>query len=228
MIDLNCDMGEMEDAALEEALMEFVTSASIACGAHAGNDAIIQRTALVAVRRGVRIGAHPSYPDRANFGRLEMAMDAKELEQSVVDQIRHLEGIAWTVMGGRVEYVKPHGALYNLAARDVGTAGPVGRAAARWRRGAVIFGLAGSPALGWWRAIGLQPIAEGFADRRYEADGSLRSRKLPGALILDPVEAAEQAVRLAQEKRVETICVHGDTPGAVRIARACRFALEAL
>ena len=228
MIDLNCDMGEMEDAGLEEALMEFVTSASIACGGHAGDDATMQRTAMLAVRRGVRIGAHPSYPDRENFGRVEMAIDARELEQSVVDQIRRLEGIAWRVMGGRVEYVKPHGALYNLAAHNVGTAGPVGRAAARWRRGAVIFGLAGSPALDWWRAIGLRPIAEGFADRRYETDGSLRSRKLPGALILDPAEAAAQAVRLAREGKVETICVHGDTPGAVEIARACRRALQEL
>jgi UPF0271 protein len=149
-----------------------------------------------------------------------------ELEDAVFGQILRLES-AIRKAGARIEYVKPHGALYNRAAREAETAAAVGRAAARWEPGARVVGLAGSPALEWWRGLGLRPVAEGFADRRYEPDGSLRSRRFSDALILDPREAAEQAVRLARSGQVETICVHGDTPGAVEIARQCRAALEA-
>jgi UPF0271 protein len=225
-MDLNCDLGELEDEALEAALMRRITSANIACGGHAGDEGTMERTARLAVARGVRIGAHPSYPGRRNFGRVELAMSPAELENAVFGQILRLEG-AIRKVGGRIEYVKPHGALYNRAARDAETAAAIGRAVARWEPGARVVGLAGSPALEQWRGMGLGAVAEGFADRRYEPDGSLRSRQFSDALILNPREAAGQAVRLARTGQVQTICVHGDTPGAVEIARQCRAALEA-
>ena len=225
MIDLNCDMGELEDAAHEAALMEFITSANIACGAHAGDDAIMERTARLAIERGVRIGAHPGYPDRANFGRIELKMTAAEIEASVLEQILRLEAIVRR-LGGEVAYVKPHGALYNVAVHNAEVARAIGSGVARWNPQAPIFGLAASPMLGVWRSMGLTAAGEGFADRCYEPDGTLRSRKLPGALITDPAAAAEQAVRLARGGAVETICVHGDTPGAPRILKACRDALR--
>jgi UPF0271 protein len=226
MIDLNCDMGELEDAAHEAALMEHITSANIACGGHAGDDATMERTARLALERGVRIGAHPGYPDRENFGRVEMPMTAAEIEAAVLEQIERLEAIVRKA-GGAVAYVKPHGALYNVAVRNAGVARAIGAAVARWNPAAPVFGLAGSPMLEVWRGMGLVPAGEAFADRAYEPDGTLRNRKLPGALITDPAAAAAQAVRFAREGKAETICVHGDTPGAVGILRACRAALDA-
>jgi len=227
MIDLNCDMGELEDAAHEAALMQFVTSANIACGAHAGDDGTMERTARLALERGVRIGAHPGYPDRANFGRIEMPMTAAQIAETVYRQIRRLEEIV-ARLGGAVAYVKPHGALYNVAVKNTEVACAIGEGVARWNPRAPVFGLAGSPMLEVWRTMGIEPVGEAFADRQYEADGTLRSRKVPGALITDPAAAAAQAVRLAREGNAQTICVHGDTPGAVAILRACRAALEAV
>lgn len=223
-IDINCDMGEMEDAAHEAALMEHVTSANIACGAHAGDDAIMERTARLALQRGVRIGAHPGYPDRANFGRVEMPLAREAISQTVYEQIARLEAIVRR-LGGEVAYVKPHGALYNVAVHNREVARAIGEGVARWNPRAVVFGLAGSPMLEVWRVMGLTPAGEAFADRRYEPDGTLRSRKFPDALITDPRAAAAQAVRLAREGKAGTICVHGDTPGAVEILKACREAL---
>jgi UPF0271 protein len=223
-IDLNCDMGELEDAAHEAALMEHITSANIACGAHAGDEATMERTARLALERKVRIGAHPGYPDRANFGRVEMAMTAAEIEATVWQQIELLDAVVQR-LGGCVVHVKPHGALYNVAVRNQSVAEAIGRGVARWNQGVPVFGLAGSPMLDVWRGMGLTVAGEGFADRRYELDGSLRSRKLPDALITNPREAAAQALRLARSGTVETICVHGDTPGAVEILKACREAL---
>jgi len=223
-VDLNCDMGELTDAAHEAALMEYITSANVACGGHAGDEATMERTIRLALDRGVRIGAHPGYPDRENFGRLEMPLSQLEIEQTVWEQIERLEAVA-KHCGATIGHIKAHGALYNVAARDEPVARAVGAAAARWNPRAVLFGLAGSRALEVWRGMGLKVVAEGFADRRYEADGSLRSRRLPGALISDPAEAAAQAVQLANQGRTQTICVHGDTPGAVAILKACREAL---
>ena len=222
-VDLNCDMGELEDAAHEAALMECVTSANIACGAHAGDETIMERTARLAIARGVRIGAHPGYPDRANFGRFEMALTPAEIEATTLDQIARLEAIV-TRLGGAIEYVKAHGALYNVAVRNRQVAEAIGRAVAKWNPQARLFGLAGSPMLEVWRGMGLAVAAEAFADRCYEPDGSLRNRKLPGALITDEEAAAIQAVALARAG-ADTICVHGDTPGAVGILKACRAAL---
>jgi len=225
-IDLNCDVGELADAGHEAALMEHITSANIACGGHAGDEQTMERTVRLALERGVRIGAHPGYPDRENFGRLEMELSAEEIERTVLEQIERLEQVARRA-GAAIVHLKPHGALYNVAARDEAVARAIGAAVARWNPRVPLFGLAGSRSLEVWGGMGLEAVAEGFADRRYEADGSLRSRRLPGALITDPGEAAAQAVRLAREGRAQTICVHGDTPGAVAILRACREALAA-
>jgi 5-oxoprolinase (ATP-hydrolysing) subunit A len=224
-IDLNCDLGELDDAAHEATLMESITSANIACGGHAGDEQTMERTARLAIARGVRIGAHPSYPDRANFGRLEMKLPAADIEATVRDQIMRLEAVV-TKLGAGIAHVKPHGALYNVAARNEEVARAIGNAVLRWRPQAVIFGLAGSKSLDVWRGMGLAAAAEGFADRRYEPDGSLRSRQFPDALITDPAEAAAQALRFAREGIAETICVHGDTPGAVSILKACRSVLK--
>jgi UPF0271 protein len=225
--DLNCDLGELDDAALEARLMEHVTSANIACGGHAGDEGAMERTIRLALERGVNVGAHPGYPDRANFGRLEIAMSEAEIEDTVAWQIGRLEAVAER-LGATIVHVKPHGALYNVAVRNRAVARAIGTAVRQWNVRARLLGLAGSPMLEVWRGMGLRVAAEGFADRRYEADGTLRSRQLADALITDPVEAAAQAVRLAREGGVETICVHGDTPGAANILEACRRALEAI
>jgi UPF0271 protein len=226
MIDLNCDVGELEDAAGEAALFAYVTSASIACGGHAGDAATMESAVRLALSRNVRIGAHPSYPDRANFGRIALAMPTAEIESFVRRQIAALEQVVLR-FGGEIAHVKPHGALYNVAARDAEIARAIGRAVLVWNPRAAVFGLAGSPALALWRGMGLEVAAEAFADRRYEPDGSLRSRALSGALITAPQEAAAQAVRFAREGIAQTICVHGDTPGAIAILKACRKALAA-
>jgi 5-oxoprolinase (ATP-hydrolysing) subunit A len=223
-IDLNCDMGELEDAQHEAALMESITSANIACGGHAGDEATMERTTRLALERGIRIGAHPGYPDRANFGRIEMPMSTAEIETTVREQIERLDAVVRR-LGGEIVHVKPHGALYNVAVRNETVARAIAAGIAQWNPKTTVFGLAGSPMLGWWRQMGLTVAAEGFADRRYEPDGTLRSRKFPDALITDPQAAAAQAVRLAREGVAQTICVHGDTPGAVEILKACRKAL---
>ncbi|MGA2197902.1 MAG: 5-oxoprolinase subunit PxpA [Bryobacteraceae bacterium] len=224
IIDLNCDMGELDDAAHEAALMEHITSANIACGGHAGDEGTMERTVRLALERKIRIGAHPGYPDRANFGRLEMALTEEEIELTVCAQIERLDAVVRR-LGGITVHVKPHGALYNAAVRNQDVARAIGRGVARWNRGVRVFGLAGSSMLEVWRGMGLAVAGEGFADRRYEPDGSLRSRRFPDALITDPQAAAAQALRLARSGAVETICVHGDTPGAVEILKACREAL---
>ena len=223
-IDINCDMGELADAAHEAALMEHISSANIACGGHAGDEEIMERTARLALARGVRIGAHPGYPDRANFGRVEMPIGAEEIAHTVHAQIARLDAVVRRV-GGKIVHVKPHGALYNVAVRNREVAAAIAEGVRRWNPGTVVFGLAGSPMLDLWREMGLQVAAEAFADRRYEPDGTLRLRKFADALITDPQAAAAQALRLAREGVAQTICVHGDTPGAVEILKACHEAL---
>ena len=223
-IDLNCDMGENDDAAHEAALMDYVTSANIACGGHAGDALTMERTARLALTRGVRMGAHPCYPDRANFGRLEIAMTPEAIADTVYLQITHLDEVVLR-LGGTLFHVKPHGALYNAAVRNREVARAIALGAARWSPRTTLFGLAGSPMLDVWRAMGMAVAGEAFADRRYEADGTLRSRQLPDALITDPREAAAQALRFARQGLAQTICVHGDTPGSVEILKSCREAL---
>jgi UPF0271 protein len=229
IFDLNCDLGELDDAALEARLMEHITSANIACGGHAGDEATMERTIGLALERGVKVGAHPGYPDRANFGRVDLALTEAEIEDTVARQIERLEAVA-SRLGAAIVHVKPHGALYNRAVRDHAVARAIGTSVRGRLTGGsaspTMVGLAGSSMLEVWRELGLRVAAEGFADRRYEADGTLRSRQLAGALIEDPAEAAAQAVRLARAGVVETISVHGDTPGAANILRACRTALQ--
>jgi UPF0271 protein len=222
--DLNCDMGELEDSAHEAALMEHITSANIACGGHAGDEATMERTVLLARARGVHIGAHPGYPDRANFGRIEIPMSPADIADTVREQIERLDAVVRR-LGGTIVHVKPHGALYNVAVRNAEVARAIGEGVAQWNPAIPIFGLAASPMLEVWRSMGLVARGEGFADRRYEPDGTLRNRKFPDALITDPSQAAAQAVQLARGGTAETICVHGDTPGAVAILKACREAL---
>jgi len=225
IIDLNCDMGELEDSAHEAALMQYITSANIACGGHAGDELTMERTARLAIARGVNIGAHPGYPDRENFGRLEVAMSGQEIADTVHEQIVRLDAVVRR-LGGEIVHVKPHGALYNVAVKNTIVAQAIAQGVARWIPQMPIFGLAGSPMLDVWRGMGMNVVGEAFADRRYEPDGTLRSRKFPDALITDPCEAAAQALRLAREGKAQTVCVHGDTPGAVAILAACREALS--
>jgi UPF0271 protein len=227
-------MGEMPEAiadGTQEALMGFLSSVNIACGAHAGDEATMRTTIEQALRRKLAIGAHPGYADRANFGRLELDLTADEIAESVFEQVSKLGDIA-AKCGARVGHVKAHGALYNQAARDAAVAKAIADGVARWRRDVVLVGLAGSMMLDVFRDAGFPVAAEAFADRRYEPNGSLRSRKFADALILNPADAAAQALQIAQAGRVaasdgreirveaQTICIHGDTPGAVKIAAA--------
>jgi 5-oxoprolinase (ATP-hydrolysing) subunit A len=214
-IDLNCDLGELDDSALEEALMRHITSANVACGRHAGDAASMERTVKLARRYGLAVGAHPGYPDRANFGRVEMALTTEEIARTVSEQVLALAEVA-----GELTHVKPHGALYNVAARNAEVARATGEGVRRVDGRLVLVGLAGSVMLDVWREMGLRTAAEGFADRRYEPDGTLRPRKFADALITDPAEAAAQAVRLAHAGRAETICIHSDTPGSPGIVAA--------
>jgi UPF0271 protein len=233
-IDLNCDMGEMPEAiadGTQEALMAYLTSVNIACGAHAGDESTMRTTIEQAMRRKLAIGAHPGYADRANFGRLELDLSADEIAESVFEQVSTLSDIA-AKCGARVGHVKAHGALYNQAARDAAVAEAIADGVARWRRDVFLVGLAGSVMLEAFRHAGFSVAAEAFADRRYEPNGSLRSRKFADALILNPADAAAQALHIAQAGRVaasdgseirveaQTICIHGDTRGAVKIASA--------
>jgi UPF0271 protein len=185
----------------------------------------MERTARLAMARGVHIGAHPGYPDRANFGRLEIAMRPAEIAATVHQQIARLDGIV-KQLGGAIVHVKPHGALYNVAVHNAEVARAIADGVARWNPDVVLFGLAGSPMLEVWQGMGFRVWREAFADRCYEPDGTLRSRKLPGALITDPAEAAAQAARFAAQGAADTVCVHGDTPGAVEILKACRNTLR--
>jgi 5-oxoprolinase (ATP-hydrolysing) subunit A len=226
MMDINSDVGELRsmiDDGTQGALMPYLTSANIACGGHAGDEQTMRITVDQARRHKVAIGAHPGYPDRENFGRVELDMPLHAVEQTVFDQIRALAAIATDIV-----HVKPHGALYNQAAGNRQLAAAIARGVARYRRDVTLMGLAGSPMLEVFRQEGFSVLAEAFADRRYEADGTLRSRKYPDALIQDPAEAAAQALRMAEKGQAQTICIHSDTPGSVAIARAVSSALKGM
>lgn len=222
-IDLNADMGE--GAGADEALLGLVSSANIACGAHAGDPSVMRRTVRAARAAGVAIGAHPGFPDREHFGRRDLQMSAPAIEDSVLHQIAGLAGVA-AAEGAALAHVKPHGALYNMAAKDQAMADAIARAIATFDPALVMVGLPASALEHAAGKAGLAFAAEGFADRAYEADGSLVSRAKPGALITDPAAAADGALRLARAGHVRTICIHSDTPGAVAIAAAVRRALD--
>jgi 5-oxoprolinase (ATP-hydrolysing) subunit A len=232
-VDLNCDMGEMPEAVADgtqEALMPFLTSVNIACGGHAGNEPTMAATIEQAVRWKLSIGAHPGYADRANFGRIELNVSPDAVANSVFEQVQALANVA-ARYGAHIAHVKPHGALYNQAVSNRALAAAIAEGVARWRRDVVLVGLSGSPMLEVFRELGFAVAAEAFADRRYETDGTLRSRKFADALMRDPEEAARQAVSIAQngsviasdgsevEVNARTICIHSDTPGAMEIAK---------
>jgi 5-oxoprolinase (ATP-hydrolysing) subunit A len=228
-IDINCDMGEQPEAiadGTQESLMPHLTSVNIACGGHAGDDDTMRATVAQAMRYNLGIGAHPGYPDPANFGRLELSMPGAELADSIYRQIAALERIVQQA-GGHMTHVKPHGALYNQAVHNRELARTIAEGVARFDRRLVLMGLAGSPMLDVFREAGFKVAAEAFADRRYEPDGTLRSRKFEDALIRDPEQAARQALRIALASEAATICIHGDTPGAPSIAAAVARTLGA-
>lgn len=221
-IDLNCDMGEIPEAiadGTQESLMPNLTSVNIACGGHAGDEQTMKVTIEQARRWKLGVGAHPGYADPANFGRKELDLAPEAIADSVYEQVTRFAEVA-ARCGVPVVHVKAHGALYNQAVRDRLIAEAIASGVARWRRDVVLMGLAGSPMLDVFRNAGFAVAAEAFADRRYEADGTLRSRKFDDALIRDPSEAAEHALRIVEKGTAQTICIHGDTPGAPQIAAA--------
>lgn len=241
VIDLNADLGESFGAwrlGDDEALLSLVTSANIACGFHAGDPLTIRRACAGAVAGGVTIGAQVSYRDLAGFGRREMVVPADELTAEILYQIAALDGIA-RAEGGKVSYVKPHGALYNRAVRDPDQASAIAAAVSSYDPALPLLTLAGGAAAQAAAAAGLPVVAEAFADRAYRADGTLVSRGQPGAVLTDPALVAARAVAMATRQVVESavgtqvpvrprsICLHGDTEGAVTLAGAVRDALRA-
>lgn len=240
-IDLNCDLGESFGAwrmGEDTALLDVVSSANIACGFHAGDPVIMQRTVELAAARGVALGAHVSLPDLQGFGRREMKVSAAEVYAMTLYQLGALHAFAQAA-GTRLAHVKPHGALYNMAARDRALADAIAAAVHAFDLQLILFGLAGSALIRAGQALGLPVAAEAFADRRYCADGSLQPRGEAGAVIADPAAATRQALAIARDGMVtatddshialhaDTLCLHGDGADAAALARQLRAALEA-
>jgi UPF0271 protein len=239
-VDLNADMGEgfgryrLDD----EHLLDVVTSASIACGFHAGDPIVMRESVLGAVRRGVVVGAHPGYPDLVGFGRRELAATPDEIYSFVAYQVGALRGIC-AASGGRLRYVKPHGALYNRAARDEGAADAIAHAVHDVDSSLALLGLAGSAMIRAADRVGIRRVSEAFVDRAYRADGTLVPRSEAGAVLSDIASTAERTLQIVTEGRVraidgsvvelkaESLCTHGDGPHAVSIVRAVRRRLEA-
>ena len=239
-IDLNSDVGESFGAyriGADEAVIASITSANIACGYHAGDPAVMRHTVRLARDAGVAIGAHPGFPDLVGFGRRELRATPREIEDLVLYQIGAIAGIA-RAEGTAIAHVKAHGALYNMAARDRSLADAIARAVRSFDASLVLFGLPGSELLRAGEDAGLQVASEGFADRAYSADGSLAPRGAAGAVIHDPDEVVRRALAMVQQRRVvatdgsvltfavDTLCVHGDTPGAAALAARLRAGLE--
>ena len=240
-VDLNADVGEgAAGGALgqDPALMQSITSANVACGFHAGDPGIMRATIELARAHGVAVGAHPGFPDLEGFGRRELQVAPRDVEDFVVYQVGALAAIA-AAQGVRLQHVKPHGALFNMAVRDAALADAVARATAMIDTSMMLFGLPGSELNAAGRRAGLKTACEAFADRAYQPDGALVSRQQPGAVIHDAGVVVERAVRMVREQAVEaidgstvplivdTICVHGDTPGAADLAARIRAALTA-
>lgn len=239
-IDLNCDMGESfgrytlgDDAAM----MELITSANIACGFHAGDPTVMQRTVAMAAAHSVNVGAHPGYPDLQGFGRRTLAMSQDDLRAAILYQLGALQSFA-KATGVPLVHIKPHGALYNTAAHDIRVAEAIAQAVLAFDPHLALMTLPGGALAEVAQALGIRVIKEGFADRAYQADGTLVPRNHPNALITDIATVAERAVHMVTQKKVtavtgeeipiqvETLCVHGDTADAVRITRTLRQALE--
>jgi len=239
-IDLNSDLGESfgpwpmgQDAAL----MDSISSANVACGFHAGDPGTMRATIALARDRGVAIGAHPGFQDLVGFGRREIKVSPAEVADLVLYQVSALAGMA-AAQGMKLQHVKAHGALYNMACKDRGLADAIAAAVASLDRSLILFGLPNSELLRAGEAAGLPVAAEVFADRAYDPDGSLTSRSKPGSVIHDAGLVVTRAVRMVREQSVvavdgstialqaDTICLHGDTPGAADLARAVRKGLE--
>ncbi|MFD2248184.1 LamB/YcsF family protein [Pontibacter ruber] len=239
-VDLNCDMGESFGAYTlgnDEAILAYVTSANIACGFHAGDPAVIRKTVQLALEKNVAIGAHPGLPDLVGFGRREMAISPQEAFDMVVYQIGAISGFV-KAAGGALYHVKPHGALYNMAAVNAGLAEAIAEAVYKVCPDTVLYGLAGSELIKAGNKLGLKVANEVFADRTYQLDGTLTSRRLPNAMITNQEEAVRQVVRMVQEGKVlsqqgtevviqaDTVCIHGDGPHALEFARYIQQVLE--
>jgi UPF0271 protein len=238
-IDLNGDVGESVSRGAgnsDVTLIPHLTSANVACGFHAGNAATMRDTVALAREHGVAVGAHPSFPDPEGFGRRELQFSPADVEEFVSYQVGVLAGIAAS-QGVRLQHIKPHGALFNMAVRDAALADAIARAAARIDRTLILFGLPGSQLVQAGRRAGLRTASEGFADRAYLADGTLVPRQQPGAVITDPDAVIPRVIRMARDGLVEaidgtsialvvdTICVHGDTLGAAELAGCIHVAL---
>jgi UPF0271 protein len=240
-IDINSDMGESFGAYTighDAGLFRSITSANVAAGFHAGDPSVLRATIRLAKAHGVAVGAHPGFPDLVGFGRREMSVTPQEAEDFVLYQIAAVAGVA-AAEGVKLQHVKPHGALFNMAVRNAELAGAIAQAVAAFDKALVLFGLPGSEILTAGRAAGLRVAAEVFADRAYEPDGSLASRRKPGAVIHDAASVVTRAVRMVKDRTVvaidgtvvqldaDTICVHGDTPGSDDLAVKIRAGLEA-
>lgn len=240
-IDLNLDAGESAESfanGTEEALYRLVSSVNVACGGHAGDEPSMREAVRLARKNDLAIGAHPSYPDRPGFGRKRLEISHGELVASLKSQIKALEAVAASE-GARLSHVKPHGALYNVAASDEATAEAIIEAVKSVDSTLIVVGLAGSRFLELCNAKGLRAESEAFVDRGYERDGSLRARSKPDALIEDPAKAAARAIALAKGEKIEsvhgdliqisatTLCMHGDTPNCLSTAHAVVAALKA-
>jgi len=239
VVDLNCDMGESYGRwtlGADEAIMPFITSANIACGFHGGDPHVMRKTVALALKHGVAIGAHPSLPDLMGFGRRVMDVSPQEVKDYLCYQTGALREFL-RVAGSELQHVKPHGILYTMCEKDEALAQAVGEAVMESGKGLILMTLASGRYDATCRKMGCRVASEGFADRAYNVDGTLVSRKLPGSLITDPQQAAAQAVKMVAEGKVrtidgleidisvQTICCHGDTPGAEKIVRAVREAL---
>lgn len=235
-VDLNCDMGESFGAwtmGNDAELMEYVSSVNVACGFHAGDPSTIRRTIETAVKKGVAIGAHPGYPDLQGFGRRNMSLSSRDVFDTVLYQVAALKGICEAI-GTKLRHVKPHGALYNQAARDKGLSKSIAEAVLRIDNSLIVYGFAGSFLISEAEALGLRTASEAFADRTYQHDGSLTPRRRADALITDVQRAVKQALRIIEEQSVETvdgpaisiqadtICIHGDGEHALEFARSIR------
>jgi UPF0271 protein len=239
-IDLNSDVGESFGAyriGADADVMRSITSANVACGFHAGDPGVMRETVRLANASGVSVGAHPGFPDLVGFGRRELRASPREVEDLVLYQIGALAAVAGG-QGVRLSHVKAHGALYNMAARDRALADAIARAVAAVDRGLILFGLPNSELLRAGEAAGLRVASEGFADRAYLPDGSLAPRAVHGSVIHDPALVLERSLRMVTDGdvtavdgsrltfTVDTLCVHGDTPGAAELTRQLRDGLE--
>src|SRR5262249_24226695 len=240
-IDINSDMGESFGAYTighDTGLMKSITSANVAAGFHAGDPSVLRDTIRLAKANGVAVGAHPGFPDLVGFGRRELNVTPREAEDFVLYQIAAVAGVA-AAEGVRVQHVKPHGALFNMAVRNGELSAAIARAVAAFDKSLILFGLAGSEIVKAGRSAGLRVASEVFADRAYEPDGSLASRRKPGSVIHDADTVVARAVRMVTERNVvaidgsivpleaDTICVHGDTPGSDLLAAKIRAGFEA-